>query len=69
MIKVGQRVQFNPFHGIRQYGFNTISDVVEGVVNYVNPTHCWFNVAYDGGAGKQLLGFKFDDIDKNVKII
>ena len=69
MIKVGQRVQFNPFKDIRQNGFGNTSDIVEGIVHFVHPTHGWFNIEYDGGAGMQLLGFRFDDIDKAVKII
>lgn len=69
MIKVGQRVRFNPFGGIKQYGLESMSEVVEGVVNYIHPTNQWFNVKYDGGDGMQLLGFRFDDIDKAVKII
>lgn len=69
MIKVGQKVRFNPFKDIRTYGLSNANENVEGVVHFVHPTHCWFNVEYDGGAGKQLLGFRFDDIDKAVKLI
>lgn len=69
MIKVGQKVRFNPFLGCRQYGFSYMSDDLEGVVHYVHPTNRWFNVKYDGGDGMVLTGFKFDDIGKNVKIV
>lgn len=69
MIKVGQKVRFNPFHGVRQYGLGSVNDFVVGVVNYVHPTHRWFNVKYNNGDGTQLLGFLFDDIDKTVKVV
>lgn len=69
MIEVGQKVRFNPFHGVRQYGLGSVNDIVEGVVHYVHPTHCWFNVKYDNGGGTQLIGFKFYDIGKTVKLV
>lgn len=69
MIKTGQRVEFDPFKGFRQYGFSGTSDVVEGIVHFVHPTNHWFNVKYDGGDGPQLLGFKFDDIGKAVTLL
>lgn len=68
-IKVGQRVRFNPFGGIKQYGLESSSEVVDGIVNYIHPTNGWFNVKYDGGDGPRLLGFRFDDIDKSVKFV
>lgn len=69
MIKVGQKVRFNPFHGVRQYGLGSVDDVTDGIVNYVHPTNGWFNVRYDNGGVTQLLGFKFHDIGKIVKIV
>lgn len=69
MIKPGQKVCFNPFHGVRQYGLGSVNDIVDGVVHYVHPTHGWFNVKYDNGGYTQLLGFRFDDIGKNVKLV
>jgi hypothetical protein len=69
MIKVGQKVRFNPFHGVRQYGLGSVHDIVDGTVHYVHPTNGWFNVKYDNGDGTQLLGFKFHDIGKTVKLV
>lgn len=69
MIKPGQLVRFNPFHGVRQYGLGSTDDFVVGVVHYVHPTHRWFNAKYDNGSGTQLLGFRFDDIGKTVKLV
>lgn len=69
MIKVGQKVRFNPYHGVKQSGFGVENDVAEGVVHYVHPTNRWFNIKYNGGDGPMLTGFKFDDIGKNVKIV
>ena len=69
MIKLGQKVHFNPFHGVRQYGLGTANDFVIGIVNYIHPTNGWFNVKYDNGDGTQLLGFRFDDIGKTVKLV
>ena len=69
MIKVGQKVKFNPYKDIRTYGMSGGDVTVIGTVHFVHPTHCWFNVEYDGGAGMQLLGFRFDDIGTAVKIV
>jgi hypothetical protein len=69
MIKVGQKVRFNPFSGVRQYGLGSAQDIVDGIVNYVHPTNGWFNVRYNNGDGTQLLGFRFDDINKTVKLV
>jgi hypothetical protein len=69
MIKVGQRVRFNPFKGLHLHGSGAIEDEVVGVVHYIHPTNGWFNVKYDGGDGPQLLGFRYDDIGKNVKFV
>jgi hypothetical protein len=69
MIKVGQKVRFNPYHGVKQSGLGVETDITEGVVHYVHPTNRWFNIKYNGGDGPLLTGFKFDDIGKVVKII
>lgn len=69
MIKVGQRVQFDPFKGIRVTGMADLQETFEGIVHFVHPTHQWFNVEYVDNAGKRLIGFKFDDIGREVKLI
>lgn len=69
MIKVGQKVRFNPFKDIRQYGLASVNDVVTGKVHYVHPTHRWFNVEYGDDMGTRLISFKFDDIGKNVRLV
>ena len=69
MIKIGQKVRFNPYKDLHIQGAGGIEDEVIGVVNYIHPTNGWFNVKYDGGDGPRLLGFRYDDVGKNVKIV
>ena len=58
MIKVGQKVRFKNFGRYE-----------DGVVHFIHRTHHWFNIEYGGDEGKRLIGFKFDDIDKDVKLV
>ena len=67
-IKIGQKVRFNPFHGIRTMGFTDVSNKVVGEVKYINEPHNWFSVEYDGGAGPQRISFNFNDLDRIVHI-
>ena len=67
LIKVGQKVIFNPFEDIRGYGIQMVSENVVGVVNLVNKEHQWFSVEY--GDPKQRICFKFDDIGVKVTLV
>ena len=58
MIKVGQKVRFRK-----------INVVHYGTVNFVHPTHRWFNVKHGDDEYEWLTGFKFDEIGKTVRII
>lgn len=69
MIKVGQKVKFNPFDGLHMTGFTDINKKFKGVVKFVHPTHRYFTVEYDNGAGLQKISYRFDDIGKYVKLI
>lgn len=69
MIKTGQKVMIDPFTHIRTYGLNMTGGALEGTVNFVHPTHKWFNVEYGNGDTKQLIGYKFYDIGRTVKIV
>ena len=69
MIKVGQKVEFDPYKDIKAPGLVDISEIVEGIVHFVHPTHHWFNVEYGGDEGKRLIGFKFDDIGRLVTLV
>ena len=69
MIKVGQKVEFNPFEGMRAYGATAIDVDVTGKVIYINEPHNWFEVEYKSLEGKQKTSFKFDEIGKAVRLI
>lgn len=70
MVKIGQKVEFNPFLGINIRGLADCNDLQTGMVHFVHRTHRWFNVEYTDNDGyTRLLGFKFDDIGKNVRVI
>ena len=66
MIKVGQKVKFNPHAGMHSVGDITPFNNTEGVVKYVNACNHWFSVEY--GDPKMRISFKFDDIGKAVKL-
>lgn len=58
MINVGQKVHIK--HG---------DEFEEGVVHFVHPTNRWFSVKHGTEDYKWLTSFKFDEIDKKIKII
>ena len=68
MIKVGQKVRFDPFDFIVGYGAEVIrGNHVTGTVVMVNEPHKWFSVEY--GDPKARISFKFCDIGQRVKIV
>lgn len=69
MIKLRQKVRFDPFKGIRSYGIGVGEIEVEGTVVYINFEHRWFEVEYPTADGKVKTAFKFDDVGDLVKIV
>ena len=68
MVKVGQKVRFDPLHYVVGYGAEVIrGHLVTGTVVMVNEAHRWFSVEY--GNPKQRMSFKFADIGQVVKVI
>ena len=65
MVKLGQRVRFDPFAPICGMGVEEIREMVYGKIVYINEPHKWFSVKY----GDHLLtSFHFFDIGKEVTI-
>lgn len=62
MIKIGQKVSFDPWHGINSVLGSSNDGNVEGKVVYVNPKHNWFEVEYKMGDGKFKSSFNFCDV-------
>lgn len=67
MIKVGQKVRFDPFAEVRGFCSGDFKgDYVTGTVVMVNEPHKWFSVEY--GFPKMRTSFKFCQIGQAVKI-
>ena len=67
MIKVGQKVRFDPFKELKGFGAEDHrGEFVTGTVVMVNEPHKWFSVEY--GDPKQRTSFKFSQIGKDVLI-
>lgn len=67
MIKVGQKVKFNPFIGHHSTnGDITLFNNTEGTVKYVNSRNRWFSVEW--GEPKMIISFNFNDIGNAVKL-
>ena len=69
MVKLRQKVKFDPFKGIRSYGVAVGDIEVVGTVVYINFTHRWFEVSYPPADGNVKTSFKFDEVGKNVFIV
>lgn len=67
MLKVGQRVSFNPNRDPKVFGVHTSksTDRVVGTITYVNKEHRWFLVEYNDNP-KIKTSFKFDDWGSKV---
>lgn len=67
MIKVGQKVRFDPFKELKGFGAeDNRGKMVTGTVVMVNYEHKWFSVEY--GDPKMRTSFKFCDIGSVVKV-
>lgn len=67
MIKIGQKVKFNPFKGMQSMNTVGLPTEVVGNVKYVNAKHRWFSVEY-GDDVKLRISFNFNDIGNAVKL-
>ena len=68
MVKVGQKVRFDPFGYVTGMGADTVrGEMVIGTVVMVNDKHHWFSVEY--GDSNQRTLFMFCDIGEAVTII
>lgn len=67
MIKVGQRVRFDPFKDLAGNDVDTIRKKITGTVVFVNTKHRWFSVASDKLSFR--VSFQFSEIGKKVKIL
>lgn len=72
MIKIGQKVKFDPLRDINIVGARDRLDgklnKVVGTITYINAPHRWFSVEYgDKKKGYHLrTSFKFDDYGTKV---
>jgi hypothetical protein len=68
MVKVGQKVRFDPLDFITGMGSEAVrGNQVTGTVVMVHEDHKWFSVEY--GNPKTRTSFKFCDIGQAVKVI
>lgn len=67
MIKVGQKVKFNPFKGLHSVGDISSTENTEGVVKFVHERNRWFSVEY-GDDVKLRISYNFNDIGKDVRL-
>lgn len=66
MIRVGQKVRFDPFETSSGFGIDDCRGEVAGTVAAVYPKHKWFSVEY--GNPKQRTSFKFCEVGKSVTV-
>ena len=72
MIKVGQKVRFDPHAGITSYGFTMVRGEVTGTVVMVHHKHRYFTAEYEAGGQTFKCSFNFNDLTgdhRNVYIV
>jgi hypothetical protein len=68
MVRVGQKVEFDPAAYVTGHGATEErGKIVTGVVVYVNTLQKWFSVEYS--EHKLRTSFKFCDIGEKVQIV
>ena len=67
MIKLGQKVRFDPLEGMLFYGADSFRTTVTGVITAIYKAHRWFLVEY--GEKKIRMAFKFDDVGETVNFV
>ena len=65
-VRIGQKVRFDPFAGVRGYAIEECRAEVEGTVVEIYWEHKWFSVEY--GEPKQRTSFNFADIGQAVML-
>lgn len=66
-VRVGQKVQFDPWDDIKGIGIKDVCSTVTGKIVAVYPAHKWFSVVY--GNHRLRTSFKFSDIGNEVVIL
>ena len=61
MIKLGQKVRFNPLHYLPGGG-GELKNLVTGTVTYVNEPHRYFTASYESGGRMWAISFNFYDL-------
>ena len=72
MIKLGQKVTFDPWHGIHATLGTRGGEKVEGTVILINPGHRYFTVSFKLGDEYFRTSFNFVDLygkDRIVRIV
>ena len=73
MLKLGQKLKFDPWHGIHSVlGRVDTKDEVEGTIIYVHPNHHYVMVEYELGGEKFKTSFNYADIfgdDRTARLI
>ena len=70
MVKVGQKVRFDPSVELEGTGANTNKgNKVTGIVAFVNDQNGWFSVEYIMNGVKLRASFRFGDIDEGAVIL
>jgi uncharacterized protein Veg len=70
MVKVGQKVKFDPYKGLKVGSMASLSVTLTGKVIEVFEDHHWFSVQYtDEENNKRRTSFNFADIGVNVFIL
>lgn len=65
MLKVGQKVRFDPFRELDGAGNTEIRQTVTGTVVYINEAHGWFSVIYGEG---QRTSYRLTDLGDTVRL-
>jgi hypothetical protein len=72
MIKVGQKVRFDPWSSLNITGINDVRGVVVGTIVEVYYEHRYFRTEYTVNNVKYHMSFKFNDVygeEPTVEII
>lgn len=72
MLRVGQKVKFDPWKGQHNVGIAVDAGEMDGVIVCVHPGHHWFTIEYETNNHKFRTSYHFCEVygeRKHVKLV
>lgn len=69
MLKLGQKVKFDPWKGQHSVGINVPAGEIDGTIVCIHPSHHWFTVEYRTNNHKFRTSYHFCEVYGERKLV